>query len=184
MTWWQPLGLPDWAIPSITVIGNPLAEPGDRLAWEIRTVAERLRRLSPARLRIPLPPYASRAQAGRTLAQRLADAAAGVAARDSDRPPQWREVPEIELFAVGEQVAVTGQDLVHELSGAGAGGAADGHAPEGPARAGSAPADTAPSQPPEPLPGDTVIWTRSGRRPLSVVINELLTMLRELRLSL
>jgi hypothetical protein len=152
------------------MIGNPLAEPEDRLAWEIRAVAERLRRLSPARLGLPLPPYPSRAQAGRLLAQRLADAAAGVAARDSDQPPQWRDVPEIELFAVGEQVAVTGNDLVLELAGlselAGAG------------------AREAAIEAAGPLPGDTMIWTRTGRQPLSAVIDELMATLRELRLGL
>jgi hypothetical protein len=142
------------------MIGNPLAEPEDRLAWEIRAVAERLRRLSPARLRTPLPPYPSREQAGRILAQRLADAAAGVAVRDSDQPPQWREVPEIDVFAVGEQVAVTGNDLVLELAGLSATAAAG------------------------PPPGDTVIWTRSGRQPLTAVIDELIATLRELRLGL
>ena len=183
------------------MIGNPLAEPEDRLAWEIRAVAERLRRLSPARLRMPLPPYPSREQAGRILAQRLADAAAGLAARNSDQPPQWREVPEIELFAVGEQVAVTGNDLVLELTGISARGASEegegtDRVPGGATRAGGrrGEADPTPSAAPvvgktvsqaAGLPtGDTMIWTRTGRRPLSVVIDELMATLRELRLGL
>src|SRR5262245_30347927 len=152
------------------MIGNPLAEPEDRLAWEIRAVAERLRRLSPARLRSPLPPYRSREQAGRALAQQLADAAAGVVARDCDQPPRWSEVPEIELFAVGEQVAVTGNDLVLELAALPAGGGAEVGSGAGEASG--------------PLPRDIVIWTRTGQRPLSAVIDELLTTLRELRLGL
>lgn len=142
------------------MIGNQPAEPKDRLDWEIRTVAERLRALSPARLRAPLPPYPSREQAGRMLAQRLADAAAGVAAGTSDDPPVWREMPEIEVFAVGEQVAVAGNDLVHALAG-----------------------DHGPMGPPVDAPG-AVIWTRAGRRPLASVLDELLTTLRELRLTL
>ncbi|HKA68695.1 MAG TPA: hypothetical protein VKG85_06200 [Actinomycetes bacterium] len=189
------------------MIGNPLAEPEDRLAWEIRAVAERLRRLSPARLRAPLPPYRSREQAGRTLAQQLADAAAGVVARDCDQPPQWSEVPEIELFAVGEQVAVTGNDLVLELAsllatgGAPAGeagaGEVPGRVPGGGAEVGSGAGEGAGRMPgggaevgsgageaSGPLPRDIVIWTRTGQRPLSAVIDELLTTLRELRLGL
>jgi hypothetical protein len=166
------------------MIGNPLAEPEDRLAWEVRAVAERLRRLSPARLRMPLPPYPSREQAGRILAQQLADAAAGVVARDSDQPPRWHEVPEIEVFAVGEQVAVTGNDLVLELAGLSATGAAGagegvGRVPDGVTGAGDARGKGA-----GPLAADTVIWTRSGRRPLSAVIDELIATLRELRLGL
>ena len=157
------------------MIGNPLAEPEDRLAWEIRAVAERLRQLSPARLRTPLPSYPSREQAGRVLAQRLADAAAGVVARDSDQPPEWREVPEIEVFAVGEQVAVTGNDLVGELAALPAGDAATGDAATGDSEAGEAAGQ---------VPVDIMIWTPSGRRPLSEVIDELLTTLRELRLGL
>src|SRR5262245_14456144 len=158
------------------MIGNPSAESGDRLAWEIRAVAERLRQLSPARLRTPLPPYPSREQAGRVLAQRLADAAAGVVARDSDQPPEWREIPEIEVFAVGEQVAVTGNDLVGELAALPAtGDAATGDATTGDSEAGEAAGR---------VPVDIMIWTPSGRRPLSEVIDDLLTTLRELRLGL
>lgn len=149
------------------MIGNPSAEPEDRLAWEIRAVAERLRQLSPARLRTPLPPYPSRERAGRILAQRLADTATGVVARGSDQPPEWREVPEIEVFAVGEQVAVTGNDLVLELAALSATSVAS---------AGEA-VSLLPTD-------DIVIWTPSGRRPLSAVIDELLTTLRELRLGL
>ena len=182
------------------MIGNHPAEPGDRLAWEIKAVAERLRRLSPARLRMPLPPYPSRAQAGRMLAQRLADAASGVAAGGADQPPEWLAVPEIEVFAVGEQVAVTGADLVRELAGgadydaaggeptsggsAGAGPASGGSASAGPADRGPTGGEPAGTEPGVAVPGDTMIWTRSGRRPVSAVIEELLATLRELRLSL
>lgn len=152
--WWQPLSVTEWPIPSISMIGNHPAEPADRLDWEIRAVAERLRALSAARLRAPLPPYPSREQAGRMLAQRLADAAAAVSAGGSDAPPVWREMPEIDVFAVGEQVAVAGYDLVHALADRPAGAQM------------------------------TMIWTRSGRRALAGVIEELLATLRELRLTL
>lgn len=151
MTSWQPLGSTDWAIPSISVIGNHLREPEDRLAWEIKAVAERLRGLSPARLGLPLPPYPTRAKAGHMIAQQLADAAAGVATRAEAGPPAWREMPEIEVFAVGEQVAVAGSDLVTELAG---------------------------------VQDADQIWTRSGRRPVVEVLDELISRLRQLRLEL
>lgn len=112
-------------------------EPRARLTWEIDALADRYRGLSQARLRGALPsPVAftrpaagtgghepadgsrvSRAGAGHRLAQLLADAAAGVAGRAADVPPASRPVPIIDLFALGEQIAVTGHDLVLELEG-------------------------------------------------------------------
>lgn len=72
---------------------------------EITRLADRLRSLSDARLRRPLPAGPTAADAAHTLAQRLADAAA----RLEGRAP--REVPRLHDLAVGDQVAVTGQDL-------------------------------------------------------------------------
>lgn len=66
-------------------------------------VGDRLRRLPESRLR-------TRAAAARELAQLLADAAAGIEGRSGDRPPAARRVPELNLFAVGDQVTVTGTD--------------------------------------------------------------------------
>ncbi len=101
----------------MTVIGNPQpTDPRDRLAWEIETVADRLRNLSQARLSAPFPPYASRASAGRHLAQELADAARSVAIAAGGGAPVVRTIPETCAFAVGEQVAVTGHDLIEELA--------------------------------------------------------------------
>lgn len=110
-------------------------EPRALLAWEIDTIADRYRGLSRARLSGALPrPVAlprsaagtggqvaangsqlSRAGAGHQLAQLLADAAAGVAERAADMAPARRPVPIIDMFALGEQIAVTGHDLVLEL---------------------------------------------------------------------
>jgi hypothetical protein len=59
----------------------------------------------------------SRAGAGHRLAQLLADATAGVAGRAAAIAPASRPVPIIDMFAVGEQIAVTGHDLVLELEG-------------------------------------------------------------------
>ena len=80
----------------------PLA---DELAADVRRVADRLRTLSAARLAGPpappeglMPPYDSRAQAARAAAQTMADAAAA-----------------LESAAAGDQVAVTGHDLLAAL---------------------------------------------------------------------
>ena len=83
----------------------------------VGALAERFRTLSEAKLAGSLPPHGSRAAAGRHLAQLLADAALGVAGRQAAGPPAWREVPELDPFAVGDQIAVTGYDLVAALAG-------------------------------------------------------------------
>jgi hypothetical protein len=82
------------------------------LARDVDRVADRLRGLSQARLAAAAPPHASRAAAARTTAQTLADAAAGLEARGEPSSPPWRTVPELSEFAAGDQVAVTGHDLV------------------------------------------------------------------------
>ncbi len=98
----------------------PLAE---ELAADVRRVADRLRTLSAARLAGPpappedgMPSYRSRAQAARGAAQAMADAAAALEhAAVSHGGFQWRPLPELADFAVGEQVAVTGHDLLAAL---------------------------------------------------------------------
>lgn len=112
-------------------------EPRALLAWEIDTVADRYRGLSRARLSgalprpVAFPPseagraaqvpangsHVSRAAAGHRLAEILADAATGVAGRAAEMAPASRPVPIIDVFALGEQIAVTGHDLVLELEG-------------------------------------------------------------------
>jgi hypothetical protein len=82
------------------------------LAREVERVADRLRGLSQARLAAAAPPHASRAAAARATAQILADAAAGVEARQDPVAPTRRALPEPGDFGVGDQVAVTGHDVV------------------------------------------------------------------------
>ncbi len=53
--------------------------------------------------------------AARALAQRLAAGAQGIECRDLPRPPAWREVPRLADHAAGDQVAVTGQDLLDAI---------------------------------------------------------------------
>lgn len=78
----------------------------DEAAVELDRVVERLRTMPMNRLTSPWPPHASRATAARDLAQWLADEAAAVGG--------WprREVPDVGAAAVGDQVAVTGRDLL------------------------------------------------------------------------
>jgi hypothetical protein len=98
-----------------------VAQPGwgslpDDVAADVRRLADRLRGLSQARLAAPVPPHASRADAARAASQRLAEAAQGLAARDDPAEPGWRVLPSLGDFAVGDQVAVTGHDLLAELA--------------------------------------------------------------------
>ena len=89
----------------------------DELAADVRRVSDRLRNLSQARLHAPVPPFASRAAASREAARVLAVAAQGIEARTDENEPSWRQPPELADFAVGDQVAVTGQDLLAALDG-------------------------------------------------------------------
>jgi hypothetical protein len=82
---------------------------------DVRRVAERLRTLSEAQLAAEAPPYPSRAAGGRAVAQVLAEAAQAVEERESGAQPHWREVPVRSDFAVGDQLAVTGHDLLAQL---------------------------------------------------------------------
>jgi ABC-type amino acid transport substrate-binding protein len=86
---------------------------------DVRRVAERLRTLSVAQLAAAAPPYASRAAGGRTVAQSLADAAQALEERESGVEPRWRDVPALSDLAVGDQVALTGQDLLTALDSGG-----------------------------------------------------------------
>lgn len=110
------------------------------LTVEVDRIADRLRGLSQARLAEPVPGHASRADAARSTAQALADAAAcieaglvaggdGAAGRDGtagrDGAADTGQVatvrhilPALTDFAAGDQVAVTGHDLIAALGGA------------------------------------------------------------------
>lgn len=84
------------------------------LGLETDRVADRLRRLPQARLARSLPGYGTVADAGRRLAQALADGAEGVAA--GDRTPVWRALPALSDAIVGDQVAVTAAELREALA--------------------------------------------------------------------
>jgi hypothetical protein len=96
-------------------------ETPDLAAWDalvlelgrnIERVSDRLRGLSEARLAAAAPPHGSRAAAARATAQILADAAAGLETRADQVSPTWRTLPELSDLAAGDQLAVTGHDLL------------------------------------------------------------------------
>jgi hypothetical protein len=104
------------------------------LAIEVERIADRLRGLSQARLTEAVPGHASRADAARSTAQALADAAARIESEGAvehhpeagpEHPaPRLRSLPTLTAFAAGDQLAVTGHDLIAAL------GAVRGDAPE------------------------------------------------------
>ena len=91
------------------------AEVRDGLAVEVRRVADRLRTLSEAQLGAAAGPHPSRAAGARSLAQVLAVATQGLDERTAAGEPAWRQVPMLSGFAAGDQVAVTGEDLLAAL---------------------------------------------------------------------
>jgi hypothetical protein len=93
----------------------------EALEAELRRVPDRLRALPVTRLAAPLPPYPSVAEAARAVAQRLADAAAGVEDRSLPEPPGYRVLPELADRACGDQIVVTGTDLLLASDGVAAG---------------------------------------------------------------
>lgn len=89
---------------------SPETPAADELGKLVGAVADRLRNLPESRLSGP-------AEAGHRLAQWLADAAGGIEQRASAHPPTARAVPRLGMFAAGDQVAVTGADLVAAVTG-------------------------------------------------------------------
>ena len=95
------------------------------LAIEVERIADRLRGLSQARLTESVPGHASRADAARSTAQALADAAARIESERATEPPsaagpkhpapRLRSLPTLTEFAAADQVAVTGHDLIAAL---------------------------------------------------------------------
>jgi hypothetical protein len=108
---------------------DPWAVLREALAADVRRVSDRLRSLSATRLASPPGPspdggplFASRAKAGRAAAAELARAATALEAAsgrpDLGHPAQSRQVPDLPVLsdlAVGDQVAVTGHDLLAAL---------------------------------------------------------------------
>ena len=89
---------------------EPLADAVSRLASVFRALPQ-------SKLLGRLPDGRSRAMAGHGLAVLLARAGQGVEERDRDAAPVFRDVPFDGPFVVGDQIAVTGHDLVAGLRG-------------------------------------------------------------------
>jgi hypothetical protein len=83
-----------------------------RLQIILERLAARFRSMPESKLHSRLPDGRSRATAGHELAGLLALAAQGVEDRCRPQPPTWRALPYEGPFVVGDQIGVTGHDLV------------------------------------------------------------------------
>lgn len=103
---------------SITPSSGSPADSRAALERELRRVDDRLRSLALKRLSAPLPrQQVSVAQATWTLAQLLADAAAGIESRSEPHPPAPRALPTLREHALADQLAVVGTDVVLAAAG-------------------------------------------------------------------
>jgi len=88
----------------------------DSVSVRLETVLTRLsahfRGMPESKLLGRLPDGRSRAAAGHELAGRVALAAQGVEDRGAPVPPTWRRLPFEGPFVVGDQIGVTGHDLL------------------------------------------------------------------------
>ena len=89
----------------------------DPLTQAVARLAASYRGLSQSKLLALLPDGRSRAEAGYRLAALLAMFGQGVEERALDVPPTWRSLPFDGVFIVGDQIAVTGHDLVAGIAG-------------------------------------------------------------------
>jgi hypothetical protein len=90
--------------------GEPAA--AGSLADELTRLAEGYRRLPHSKFALRLEPYGDRARAGHWLASQVTMVAQGMEHWDSRRPPVWHELPTLGVFALGDQIAVVGNDLL------------------------------------------------------------------------
>ena len=106
----------------------PVPDESPRRSWgslraeleeDVRRVSDRLRSLSATRLAgaptspaVDGPGHVSRAAAGRAAAAELAAAALALELVAGQGPPHPPQLPTLSDFAVGDQVAVTGHDLL------------------------------------------------------------------------
>ena len=86
-------------------------------AKTVALLAASYRSLPQSKLLGVLPDGSSRAEAGHRFAALLAALGQGVEERHSAMAPTWRELPFDGAFIVGDQIAVTGHDLVAGLRG-------------------------------------------------------------------
>jgi hypothetical protein len=89
-----------------------------RLETVLTRLSAHFRGMPESKLLGRLPDGRSRAAAGHELAGRVALAAQGVEDRLAPVPPTWRRLPFEGLFVVGDQIGVTGHDLLVACAGA------------------------------------------------------------------
>jgi hypothetical protein len=90
--------------------GHP--DPAALLAAGIDRVAEAYRRMPHSKFTLRIEPYGDRESAGRWLVGQYAALAQGIEQWDRTTPPDWIPVPSLGAFALGDQVAVTGRELL------------------------------------------------------------------------
>lgn len=83
-----------------------------RLDIALSRLASRFRSMPESKLLGRLPDGRPRAAAGHELASLIALAAQGVEDRSRPMPPAWRSLPFEGPFVVGDQIGVTGHDLL------------------------------------------------------------------------
>lgn len=83
-----------------------------RLETVLARLSARFRGMPESKLHGRLPDGRSRAAAGYELAGRIALAAQGVEDRGLGTPPAWRALPFDGALVVGDQIGVTGRDLL------------------------------------------------------------------------
>ena len=88
-----------------------------RLETVLTRLSARFRSMPESKLLGRLADGRSRAAAGHELAGRLALAAQGVEDRGEAMPPTWRLLPFEGPFVVGDQIGVTGHDLLVACAG-------------------------------------------------------------------
>jgi hypothetical protein len=91
---------------------KPDALNREALADELRRVTDLFRRMPHSKFQQKLEPYGDRSSAGAWLASQLAALAQGTEEWDSPEAPRWRRMPDVGAFALGDQIAVVGHDLL------------------------------------------------------------------------
>ena len=89
----------------------------DPLTQAVAHLAASYRALPQSKLLGVLSDGRSRAEAGYWLAALFATFGQGIEERALDVPPAWRSLPFDGVFIVGDQIAVTGHDLVAGIAG-------------------------------------------------------------------
>jgi hypothetical protein len=101
-----------------------VASVSARLDAVLTRLSGRFRSMPESTLLGRLPDGRSRAAVGYQLAGLVAYAAQGVEDRNGDAVPAWRQLPYEGSFIVGDQIGVTGHDLLAACERAGMGDAA------------------------------------------------------------